>query len=112
MRRESNSSLTGVRGSVAAAALLSVAVIGTHLAPVHAVGQTVVDPNLTVETVVTGLTQPIGMAFLGRNDLLVLEKGSGKVQRVINGVVQITPALDLAVNSASERPGRTTAGCR
>lgn len=43
------------------------------------------------------------MAFLGRNDLLVLEKASGKVQRVIGGVVQITPALDLAVNSASER---------
>ena len=35
--------------------------------------------------------------------MLVLEKGSGKVQRVINGVLQPTPALDLAVNSASER---------
>ena len=37
----------------------------------------------TVATVVSGLTQPIGMAFIGRNDIFVLEKASGKVQRVI-----------------------------
>ncbi|HEX8877970.1 MAG TPA: PQQ-dependent sugar dehydrogenase [Phycisphaerales bacterium] len=62
------------------------------------------DPNLQVTTVVnTGLTQPIAMVFLGANDFFVLEKASGQVKRVINGVVQATPALDLAVNSASER---------
>jgi glucose/arabinose dehydrogenase len=61
-----------------------------------------VDPDLGVRTVVTGLEQPTSMAFLGDNDFLVLEKASGKVQRVINGVVQST-ALDLAVNSGSER---------
>jgi glucose/arabinose dehydrogenase len=73
--------------------------------PLHgqAVAPTVLDPELEVATVVSGLTQPIGMAFIGRSDLLVLEKGTGKVQRVINGAVQATPALDLAVNSASER---------
>jgi len=43
------------------------------------------------------------MAFLGPDDILVLEKASGKVQRVIGGVLQGTPVLDLAVNSASER---------
>jgi len=42
------------------------------------------------------------MAFLGPNDILVLEKASGRVQRVVNGVVHST-VLDLAVNSASER---------
>src|SRR5687768_2043194 len=62
-----------------------------------------VDPNLQVRTVVSGLETPTTMAFLGPNDLLVLEKASGKVQRVINGVIQNTPALDLAVNSGSER---------
>ena len=64
---------------------------------------TLVDSNLAVRTVVTNLDTPTSMAFLKRNDLLVLEKNSGKVQRVINGVIQATPALDLAVNSASER---------
>jgi len=64
---------------------------------------TLVDANLAVKTVVTNLDTPTTMAFLKRNDLLVLEKNSGKVQRVINGVVQPSPVLDLAVNSASER---------
>jgi glucose/arabinose dehydrogenase len=61
-----------------------------------------VDPNLAVRTVVTNLSQPTSMAFLGPNDILVLEKGSGKVLRVVNGEVTAT-VLDLAVNSASER---------
>ena len=61
-----------------------------------------VDPNLAVRTVITGLAQPTSMAFIGTNDILVLEKASGKVPRIINGVLNST-ALDLAVNSASER---------
>ena len=65
------------------------------------------DPNLQVTTAVTGLTQPIGVVFLPRTDgvldMLVLEKGSGQVKRVLNGVVQSPPVLDLPVNSASER---------
>src|SRR5215212_1711389 len=42
------------------------------------------------------------MAFLGPADFLVLEKATGRVVRVKNGVAQGV-ALDLAVNSASER---------
>ena len=102
MKRTSSSSLTCICGSVLAA-LLSIAVIGTQQTRVRAVGPTLEDPALTAETVATGLARPTGLAFLGRNDLLVLEKDSGKVQRVIDGVIQSTPALDLAVNSASER---------
>ncbi len=62
----------------------------------------VLDPNLAVRTVVDGLNQPTSMAFLGLNDILMLEKATGKVQRVVNGVIQ-SSVLDLAVNSASER---------
>ena len=65
-------------------------------------GPTMVDPNLQVMTVVSGLSQPTSMAFLGVGDFLVLEKASGNVQHVVNGAVAGT-ALDLAVNSASER---------
>ena len=61
-----------------------------------------VDSNLNVRAVVTGLNMPTSMAFIGPNDFLVLEKMTGKVQRVVNGTVQST-ALDLAVNSGSER---------
>jgi Glucose / Sorbosone dehydrogenase len=62
------------------------------------------DPSLKVTTVLdSGITQPIGIIFLGPTDFLVLEKASGQVKRVINGVVQASPVLDLAVNSNSER---------
>jgi aldose sugar dehydrogenase len=66
------------------------------------VGPTMLHPNLAVRTVATGLITPTTMAFLGANDILVLEKNTGRVQRVVNGVIQST-ALDLAVNFGSER---------
>ena len=64
----------------------------------------VLEPNLQVTTVLnSGIAQPIGIVFLGQADFLVLEKASGQVKRVINGVIQTNPVLDLAVNSNSER---------
>ena len=64
----------------------------------------ILDPNLQVTTLLnSGISQPIGIVFLSLNDYLVLEKASGQIKRVINGVVQATPILDLPVNSNSER---------
>jgi uncharacterized repeat protein (TIGR01451 family) len=68
-------------------------------------GPSMTDPNLSVKTVVSGLSQPTSMAFIGNNDFFIFEKNTGKVQRVTNGVVQSPPPLDLAVNSGSERGG-------
>ena len=65
-------------------------------------GPSLTDPNLAFSTVVSGLDQPTSMAFLGPGDFLVLEKASGKVKHVVNGAI-VGTALDLAVNSASER---------
>ena len=65
-------------------------------------GPEMLDRSLGVRTAVSGLALPISIAFLGRNDMLVLEKDTGRVQRVVNGVVTST-VLDLGVNSASER---------
>ncbi|HYE87802.1 MAG TPA: PQQ-dependent sugar dehydrogenase [Vicinamibacterales bacterium] len=63
---------------------------------------TLVDPNLIVRPVISGLEQPTSMAFIGPNEFLVLEKATGRVKHVVNGAVaQIV--LDLSVNSASER---------
>jgi glucose/arabinose dehydrogenase len=65
---------------------------------------TILDPNLQVTTYIgSGISQPIGIVFIGPNDAFVLEKASGQVKRVISGVVQPSPVLDLAVNSNSER---------
>src|SRR5207253_8764689 len=75
-------------------------------------GPTMIDPSLTVSTVVSGLDQPTSMAFLGPNNFVVLEKASGKVQHVVNGALAaplqfVTPAgatlANLPVNNASER---------
>lgn len=59
-------------------------------------------PNLDVRTVISGLITPVSMAFIADDDMLVLEKNTGKVQRVMAGTVHST-ALDLPVNFASER---------
>ena len=62
----------------------------------------ILDPSLRVRTVVSGLALPISLAFIERNDMLVLEKDTGRVQRVVNGIVTRT-VLDLGVNRNSER---------
>jgi aldose sugar dehydrogenase len=63
---------------------------------------TLLDPHLDVRTVVSGLSNPASMAFLSDDDILVLEKETGKVQRVLNGLINST-VLDLPVNFGSER---------
>ena len=67
----------------------------------------VADPNLQVAVVLnSGIIQPIGIVFIPgapATDFFVLEKASGRVRRVIGGVLQQTDALDLGVNSNSER---------
>ena len=59
-------------------------------------------PGLDVRPVVTGLTTPTTLAFLGINEFFVLEKDTGMVKYVVDGAVESTP-LDLAVNNFSER---------
>src|SRR5262249_20806867 len=68
----------------------------------------VLDSNLAVKTVISGLVEPTSMAFLGDQDFFVLEKSTGKVKHVVNGAVQST-MLDLKVNSGSERSQLGTA---
>lgn len=65
-------------------------------------GPSLTDPHLALRAVVSGLTDPTGLAFLGPNDMLVTEKSTGRVQRVVNGVIQ-GPVLTLPVNFNSER---------
>jgi glucose/arabinose dehydrogenase len=66
---------------------------------------TVYDTNLAVRAVVSGLNQPIGIAFLGPDSYFIIEKASGQVKwvRPVGGVQTTTVVLDLPVNSNSER---------
>jgi aldose sugar dehydrogenase len=62
----------------------------------------VMDSNLEIKTVVSGLITPTTLAFLGPDDFLVLEKNTGRVLRIQNGAIHST-VLALGVNFASER---------
>ena len=61
------------------------------------------DPNLKVELVAQGLRSPTSMAFLGPNDILVLEKETGTVQRITNGKMLPQPLLQVPVSTTNER---------
>jgi aldose sugar dehydrogenase len=67
-------------------------------------GPTLNDPNLKVEQIIDrGFEDPTSMAFLGPNDILVLEKNTGKVDRILNGKVLTEPVLDVKVANQAER---------
>ncbi len=87
------------------ASILALSTGFVHIAKADTNPPSLLDPTLQVSSVLinTGLNQPIGIVFINRTDFLVLEKASGQVKLVTNGVLQQVPVLDLAVNSSSER---------
>jgi aldose sugar dehydrogenase len=60
-------------------------------------GPVITDPNLKTEVVYKKLNRPVSMAFLGPDDILVLENRKGTVVRIINGEKLARPLLDLNV---------------
>ena len=92
------------RRAVTLFAGLSLAIVTGPAPPSGAQGSgpTMLHPKLAVRTVASGLTTPTTLAFLRPNDMFVLEKNTGRVRRVVEGVVGPS-VLDLAVNFASER---------
>lgn len=60
------------------------------------------DPNLKVESFVSGISLPTSMLFLDENNILVLEK-DGNVRLVSNGMLQAQPLVSLTVDSKNER---------
>ena len=66
-------------------------------------GPTIDDPNLVVQQVYQGLKSPTAMAFIASNDILVLEKDEGTVQRIVNGKILQEPLLQVVVDSKDER---------
>jgi len=64
--------------------------------------QQLVDPGLQFEELVAGLDEPTTMAFIGPDDLLILQKKDGRVLRVLDGQMQ-GAVLDVAVKYEAER---------
>jgi glucose/arabinose dehydrogenase len=61
------------------------------------------DPNLSVEDIFEDLELPTSMAFLGEDDILVAEKDSGRVYRIVDGERQDEPVIDVEVANNDER---------
>jgi aldose sugar dehydrogenase len=101
VKRFSGKAFLGLATVIALAAWLGPVPTGT--AEAQLTGPAILHPRLGVRTLVSGLVTPTSIAFLGTDDLLVLEKNTGRVLRVVDGTVPRDPVLDLAVNFASER---------
>ncbi len=56
------------------------------------------DSSLQAKIVAEGLNSPTSMAFVDANKILVLEKNSGQVRLISNGVLQTEPVLKLRVD--------------
>jgi aldose sugar dehydrogenase len=59
--------------------------------------------NLKIELVAEGLFSPTSMAFLDDHKILVLEKNTGLVRLISNGVLQDKPVLKLPIGARGER---------
>ena len=62
-----------------------------------------VDTKLKAQLYFKGLNIPTSFAFLGPDDILVLEKNSGEVKRIVNGVMLNEPLLTTKVATKAER---------
>jgi hypothetical protein len=62
------------------------------------------DDEMTVQVQsMRELKFPTSMAFLGPDDILVLEKNEGTVNRIVNGEMLPEPLLDVNVSTEYER---------
>jgi aldose sugar dehydrogenase len=61
------------------------------------------DTNFTIKRYSEGIEFRSSTAFLGPDDILVVEKNSGQVRRIVNGAMLKEPLLDLPVAVKDER---------
>ncbi|HKG72570.1 MAG TPA: PQQ-dependent sugar dehydrogenase [Nitrososphaeraceae archaeon] len=78
----------------------------TSSSPSNEIGPTIINNTnggLKVESIFKGIDLPTTMAFLGPDDILVLEKNNGIVRRILNGTMLPEPLLDVSVANKHER---------
>jgi aldose sugar dehydrogenase len=82
--------------------LLALQAITYTLTPAKA-DPVVNDPSLKLELITKEINFPTSMAFLGPDDILILEKNQGTVRRIVNGNMLPEPLLDVNVANKAER---------
>jgi glucose/arabinose dehydrogenase len=83
--------------------IVSVAISQTALATQNIELPFIHDDKMTVQVVLGGLKFPTSIAFLGPDDILVLEKNEGTIKRIVNGAMLPEPVLDVNVSTELER---------
>jgi aldose sugar dehydrogenase len=68
-----------------------------------AAATTKINKDIALEPVFEGVDLPTSMAFLGPDDILILEKNKGTVKRFVNGSLINEPLLDVNVATRGER---------
>ena len=66
---------------------------------------TVIDPNLKVELVTSGLNAPTNMVVVDDHVKLVLERYNGKIKRIINDILEAEPLIDVNVAAGAGERG-------
>jgi glucose/arabinose dehydrogenase len=88
------------------AGFISLSLIGQNINVYGQNGDTelpqVNDTNLQIQEYASGFKFPTGMNFLGPDDILIIEKNTGKVREIRNGTV-VGTVLDVNVANVSER---------
>jgi aldose sugar dehydrogenase len=69
----------------------------------YSIPMLLVDNGYMLQPIFHGLEFPTSMAFLGPDDILVLEKNDGTVRRIVNGTMLPEPVLDVNVANMNER---------
>ncbi len=63
------------------------------------------NPCLSIQTLVSGLKFPTGIAFLSEDDMLVIEKNQGTVRRITDGHLLDEPLLKVDIATESNEQG-------
>lgn len=80
-------------------AIAAISLISTNLVDAE---PTTINPKFVVERIFSSDFKPSTMAFLGADDIIVLDRDLGKVYRIIDGV-QSKPLLDVNVATVGYR---------
>ena len=77
--------------TIAPSVILSV-ILFLHTSSPAFAQPSIIEPSLTAELVLDGLSSPTSIAFLNENNILLLEK-EGSVRLISNGQLQPQPVL-------------------
>ena len=85
--------------------LVGLGMVFASLCNLHSVeaAPSVSDKKLKIQTVAKGLSSPTSIAFIDSKNVLVLEKTTGNVRLISNGVLQPNSILSVSVNGENER---------